>query len=243
MKLSDRLQLIADEIKVGETMADIGCDHGFLPIYLMSKKKCPKAIMTDISEGSLQKAKDNCMDFAEKFDRSIHFDHRIGNGIDVLDYGEVDVVVIAGMGGLLICDILGWDLAKSRSIKRFILQPRNYPGKLRHWLYVHGFTVVKESLVREGKFICEIMTVETDPDKLTVSEKASPYSVFFDYPDDLIEAKGGLTKEYLQRKLEQENLILQNILENSKDADRQCVPVKERIDRLQVLMRRMEAHT
>ena len=62
MKLSDRLQLIADEIKVGETMADIGCDHGFLPIYLMSEKKCPKAIMTDISEGSLQKAKDNCME-------------------------------------------------------------------------------------------------------------------------------------------------------------------------------------
>ncbi len=61
MKLSNRLQYIADEIRWGETMADIGTDHGFLPLYLLNICKCPKVIMTDISRGSLKKAEENCL--------------------------------------------------------------------------------------------------------------------------------------------------------------------------------------
>lgn len=60
MKLSERLQLIADEINKGETMADIGTDHGFLPLYLLETGKCPHVVMADISSGSLKKAEDNC---------------------------------------------------------------------------------------------------------------------------------------------------------------------------------------
>lgn len=108
MKLSDRLQLIADEINIGETMADIGTDHGFLPLYLLDSGKCPHVIMADISPGSLKKAEENC----QLYDKTREYDLRLGNGIDVLADGEVDVVAIAGMGGLLICDILGWNLKK-----------------------------------------------------------------------------------------------------------------------------------
>ena len=109
-KLSDRLQLIADQITKGETMADIGTDHGFLPINLWETGICSKVIMTDISEPSLRKAKG----YAGAYQFGSDMDFRVGNGLQVLDKGEVDTVVIAGMGGILMTEILGEDLDKSR---------------------------------------------------------------------------------------------------------------------------------
>lgn len=254
MKLSERLQYIADEIKCGETMADIGTDHGFLPLYLLEKKKCPKVIMTDISSGSLKKAEINCKLVKPKGE----YELRLGNGIDVLSDGEVDVVVIAGMGGLLIVDILEWNLKKSRSVKRYILQPRNNVGRLRHWLFSNGFSVVREGIVREGKFLCEILTVEscgfaaentrsvqsTDGVQSLQSEPGSntflDYSAEFDYPEALIAFGGPLTLEYLQRHLETEQRILESIEAKAKDSKERGRLTRQRIERLSDLIRRWE---
>ena len=97
IKLSDRLNVIAEEIEMGETVADIGTDHGFLPIFLWENRISPKVIMTDISEGSLNKAIENC----RRFHPETEFDFRLGSGIDVLSEGETDDLIIAGMGGML----------------------------------------------------------------------------------------------------------------------------------------------
>lgn len=234
MKLSDRLQFIADEIKDGETMADIGTDHGFLPLYLLETKKCPKVIMADISSGSLKKAEDNC----KLLNPSGNYDLRLGNGIDILQDGEVDVVAIAGMGGHLIADILDWNLAKSRSIKRYILQPRRHVGKLRHWLAINGFQIVKEGLVEEGKFICEILTVESGPASAGID---AAYGPEFDYPESLIEHRNPLTREYLNRRMALELVILENIEKNSQNADEESPLCRARIERIKKLISRLEA--
>lgn len=229
MKLSERLQLIADEIYTGETMADIGTDHGFLPLYLLESGKCPHVIMADISAGSLKKAEDNC----KQLNPHKNYDLRLGNGIDVLKDGEVDVVVIAGMGGLLISEILEWNLAKSRSIKRYILQPRNNPGRLRHWLAENGFTIEKESLVKEGKFICEIFTVASG---MPSGQPPDSYSALYDYPRTLLTWRNTLTKEYLLKKLTIEEKIYDNISNGSKDAAREGRACLERINQLKQLL-------
>ena len=254
MKLSERLQYIADEIKCGETMADIGTDHGFLPLYLLEKKKCPKVIMSDISSGSLKKAEINCKLVKPKGD----YELRLGNGIDVLADGEVDTVVIAGMGGLLIADILEWNLKKSRSVKRYILQPRNNVGRLRYWLYCNGFSIVKEGIVREGKFLCEILTVDNssaaEENPCLTRKKScgrreqvdgdadvfSDYGAEFDYPDALLAFGGALTMEYLQRHLETEQRILENIETKAKDSEKRGGLTRQRIERLSDLIRRWE---
>ena len=165
------------------------------------------------------------------------YELRLGNGIDILEDGEVDVVAIAGMGGNLIADILEWNLAKSRSIKRYILQPRRHVGKLRHWLQCNGFRIVKESLVEEGKFICEILTVESGPAE---EGRAAEYGAEFDYPDSLLEHVNPMTGVYLARKLELENMILDNINENSQNASGEGVLCKARIARIQSLISRLE---
>ena len=106
IKLSDRLQKIADFIEPGESVADIGTDHGFLPIALWEQGKSPHVILSDINSGPLEKARFNInKHFPEK-----QFDIRIGNGIQTIRPAEVDNIVIAGMGGLLIAEILGDEL-------------------------------------------------------------------------------------------------------------------------------------
>lgn len=234
MKLSDRLQLIADEINTGETMADIGTDHGFLPLYLLDSGKCPHVIMADISSGSLKKAEENCKNYNNGKD----YDLRLGNGIDVLENGEVDAVVIAGMGGLLIADILGWNLEKSRTIRKYILQPRNNPGRLRNWLAANGFAIVKESLVREGKFLCEILTVESGrPEDAVVR----PYGAADDYPESLLDNITPLTRVYLENRLETETRIYDRIMESGSRAEVQTKDVLERMHQLQHLLEKLES--
>lgn len=228
MNLSDRLQLIADEIIAGETMADIGTDHGFLPLYLMESGKCPHVIMADISKGSLAKADENC----KLAGPGKTYDLRLGDGIDVLEDGEVDVVAIAGMGGLLIRDILDWNIKKSRSFKRYIFQPRNKIGALRYWLYLNGFDIEKESLVREGKYICEVITVRTGNEV----KRQADYTADFDYPDSLLEWKDPLTEEYLLTKLALENSIYQNILKNSRNPEMEAVKSKAKVEKIKYLL-------
>ena len=231
MRLNERLDYIAEEIKWGETMADIGTDHGFLPIYLLSICKCPRVIMTDISPGSLKKAEENCL----RFDPGREYDLRLGNGIDVLADGEADVVVIAGMGGLLIADILDWNRKKSRSMGRFILQPRNNVGRLRHWLAANGFAIRKEGLVREGKFICEILTVE----KTEMPAEAPVYGAAFDYPESLLFFRNSYTEEYLARKLQTEKQIYEKILSGSTDGETKSRDCAARIAQLEELTERL----
>ncbi|WP_312091735.1 tRNA (adenine(22)-N(1))-methyltransferase [Aminipila sp.] len=221
IKLSDRLQTIADLIKNGQTVADIGTDHGFLPIFLWESKKSPKVILADISKGSLQKSIDNVN--LQNFSQDIlsqSFDFRLGNGIQVLENGEVDVVVMAGMGGILMTEILSADLIKTKSIKSFILQPRNGQGKLRWWLLQNGFQIKEEKLVREGKFICEVIHAEPVAwdcglIKLSMDEdweqKKQSEDIEYEIPESILISNGALAVEFAERKLKIEFDILENI--------------------------------
>lgn len=213
-RLTGRLQMIADRIETGETMADIGCDHGFLPIYLRLTGKSPKVVVADVSAPSLAKAVSNAQLYGFQIEERLPphrfvtggdagmdgelceicsaadlgsgmhgavavsvkdagvcragcasrkddpgMDFRIGNGLSVLAPGEVDAVVIAGMGGKLIRDIMAADIGHTCSFKRFVLQPRIGQGYLRKWLLTHGFIIIGEDLVVEGTHIAEIITV------------------------------------------------------------------------------------
>ena len=205
ISLSDRLEKIGNEVNKGETMVDLGTDHGFLPVALWERGISPKVIMADVSEGSLNKAKENC----RLSHPDVEFDFRLGDGLKVIENGEVDAVVIAGMGGILMTEILEADLEKSWSFKKLILQPRNNVGFLRHWLYNNCYKITNEQLVREGKYICEIITavpIETGVPKMMTSDR-----IEFEVPLKLLDFKNELTEEYIERKLNKEKSILQGI--------------------------------
>lgn len=210
--LSERLKTIADLIPYEETMADIGTDHGFLPVYLIETGRSPNAIATDISEGSLQKAIDLAK--VKKLDNMLST--RRGDGLDVIGKAEVDNVIIAGMGGILISDILGKDIEKAKSFKRLILQPRSKIGFLRKWLRDHNFTVERETLVKELDKICEIIV-------------AIPYEEFHDeFPFSIVNSSNKYTLEYLETHLKKNTMILDTII-REKSTTKKVLQIEDRI--------------
>lgn len=230
-KLTDRLQLIANQIDKGETMADIGTDHGFLPLYLWQQGISPKVIMCDISEPSLAKAKAA----AEAYQPCRELSFRAGDGLKVLETGEVDAVVIAGMGGNLIRDILSADKAKTESIGKYVLQPRNNSGPLRYWLTVNNFDIQSNLLVREGKFICEIIVAK--PVKSSENEDKRPSgscpdadSPIWEFPEDMAEANPQLAREYALNKIHIEEKIKAGILKSCNVNDLNIHGVQRRIE-------------
>ena len=233
IKLTPRLKTIADEIEKGETMADIGTDHGFLPVYLWEAGICPQVIMADISRGSLSKAEQNCKGLHPDVD----FDLRLGSGIEVLSEGEVDAVAIAGMGGILMTEILGADIHKAHSFKKLVLQPRNRIGQLRWWLYNNGFSIVNEKLVREGKYICEVITAV--PQEVAVAGDLGPDDIEYEFPHKLVDFRNELTEEYLERKLNLEKLILSSMSEGRSEDAWKLRRQSYRVEYLEYLLRRL----
>lgn len=232
MKLTPRLKKIADRIDRGESVADIGTDHAFLPLYLWEAGISPKVIMSDVSEGSLAKAGENC----QKLHPDTEFDLRLGSGIEVLEKGEVSVVVMAGMGGILMTELLGADVEKARSFSKLIFQPRKDVGKLRFWLFDNGFRITDEALVREGKYICEIISAV--PGEIAVTRQLNGDDIEYEFPHSLPDYNDELLTEYLTVKKNLEKAILSNMSKGKYTTAKELRHQQYRIDYIESLLRR-----
>lgn len=147
--LSKRLQCIADFISGNAIVADIGTDHGMLPCYLVQNKNAKCVIATDISELSLNKT----VFLANRCKLEECIQCRVGDGLSTLRPYETDTVVIAGMGGVLISEIIEGSPLVAESILVFILQPMTADAELRQYLFSHGFSIEDEKLIYDmGKF-------------------------------------------------------------------------------------------
>ncbi|MDR0570139.1 MAG: class I SAM-dependent methyltransferase [Clostridiales Family XIII bacterium] len=184
IRLSDRLEKIASCVASGESLADVGTDHGLLPMALHERGVSRRLVLCDVNEGPLEKTRDGLRrrGFARdaapsgeargsggraagsgEFWGEGAFELRKGSGLEPLEAGEVDAVALAGMGGRLIIDILAADLEKSRSFGKYALQPRNAADKLREWLARNGFPVREDGLAMEGGHICTVMLAVPRP--------------------------------------------------------------------------------
>lgn len=201
MKLSKRLQTIADFVKKNSVVADIGTDHAHIPIYLIENKIIDKAYACDINKGPLEKAKENI----ENFGVSKNIVLRLSNGLDKMSNKEADTIIIAGMGGELIIDIL--ERGKSFFDKKntFILSPHTKTDEVRDYLLRKGFEILKEDMcIEEGKFYT-VMEVRYTENKLMYSEAELLYGKF------LIENKHPVLLEFLKKEEEKYISILSNI--------------------------------
>lgn len=160
MKLGERLQTIADMVPVGSILADIGTDHAYLPIYLVEQRKVIRAIAGDIHHGPFLSAQ-NAVN-GTQLEQYIAV--RQGNGLDVLTPGEADVVVIAGMGGANIIEILSSRPEITAKLKRIILQPMIAAPLVRIWLHKNNWRIVTEELVEEEGKLYQIIAAEPGTD-------------------------------------------------------------------------------
>lgn len=146
MVLPERLLAIANQVPACEAMADIGCDHGYLPIYLLQSGRVSRAVAMDIHRGPLEQA----LLHIEKYGMASCIELRQSDGLAKLRPGEVQAVVIAGMGGMLIKDIL--EKADPRvldSLETLVLQPQTEADQVRRILHEKGFRIVDEMMVED----------------------------------------------------------------------------------------------
>lgn len=153
--LSPRLQAVANFIPLESRFADVGTDHGYLPLWLLQENRIVSAIAADLNKGPLERARE----ISTKY--QIPLDLRLSDGLENILPQEVDVVAIAGMGGQTMVHILEQWRKKHPDFwsGRFLLQPMSTQYELRKWLVSHGFVIEKEWTVREEKQLYTIMVV------------------------------------------------------------------------------------
>ncbi|MBE5780702.1 MAG: SAM-dependent methyltransferase [Clostridiales bacterium] len=137
-----------------DSIADIGCDHGYIGLQLLKKDKCSETVEVDISEPSLQKAVDL---FTEK---GISSRARFVVGDGLAPAKGVDAAIIAGLGGKLIIDLINKDIHIARAMDYLILQPNNSAAELRRYVTEHGFTIIDEAICYENRRHYAIMRIE-----------------------------------------------------------------------------------
>ncbi len=156
-----RLKAVYNEID-GKTLVDVGCDHGKISVQALIDKKVSRVIATDISQKSLNKA----IELSKKYNiENIEF--KCGNGLDVIKDNEADTVLIAGMGGMEIIDILK---RKPKGIKKIILCPHSNTIELREFLVSNNFKISKDYIVKEDKIFYSIIVANVD-EKSVYKEK------------------------------------------------------------------------
>lgn len=149
MELSKRLEAVASLVSRGNRLADVGTDHGYIPIALVERQWIPSAIALDINRGPLERASLHIREHGleEKIQT------RLSDGVNKLRLGEVDAVVIAGMGGPLLQNILSAGKDVLSSVKELVLQPQSEIGGVRHFLEANNYEILEEKMIEEdGKF-------------------------------------------------------------------------------------------
>ena len=215
MKISDRIKAICGAVTSGETIADIGTDHAYVPLILYKNNVSPHVIMCDISAGSLSKAKKSFTNSEIDMPES---SFRVGDGIDVIEKWEVDALIIAGLGGVTIVDILSNDIDKLQSFKKLILQPRNNSGPLRSFLYRYGFDITDNKLVKEGKFSCEVIvavrTSKINSENGPRSARELPYNetdIRWRYPEGIINNDASVVSKRLGHAIDNHIEEIENL--------------------------------
>lgn len=229
MELSKRLKRIAEHVDKCESVADIGTDHGYIPIYLVKEEICKKAIASDINKGPIEKAKVNVA-FEGVSNRVKCL---LGPGLNPLKVGEVNGVILAGMGGNLTRDILLADMDKVKKYDFIILQPAQNPEVLREFLYKNDYEIIDEDLIKdEGRFYELFKVKYNENSEKLVFEDELEYEV-----SPLLREKGHpLFKEFIEEKINRCETILSFIKEDTEAAKKRKSDLEEKINKLKGML-------
>lgn len=201
--LSDRLKAVANMVTPGLPVADIGCDHAYLPIYLAKEELSPYVIACDVNAGPVIKAQENI----EDVDLGERIDVRQGDGLSVISPGEVKSVVLAGMGGKLMIRILSEGADVLREVSEIIMEPQSEVAMLRHFLQDSGFRIISENMVCEdNKFYPVIKAIHgtMNWDK----------EIYFRYGKILLREENPVLHEFLLVEKEYCSNLLKELAEN-----------------------------
>ena len=201
MKINDRLKKIGDLVDANSLCLDIGCDHALLDIYLVKEKNQQKAIASDIALGPLEKASENIKKYRVE-DKVIT---RLGNGLDTYT-DDIDTAIASGMGGRTIIGIFKNNLKITKKLNQIIVSPNNYQKDVRKFFTSIGFYIEDEELVKDGKYIYQIIKLKKGRKRYSKKE------MFFG--PVLLTQKNKLFKDYFERELTSRKIMIDLLPKN-----------------------------
>ncbi|WP_071982986.1 tRNA (adenine(22)-N(1))-methyltransferase [Clostridium butyricum] len=209
MELSKRLNWILNIMDKCDVIMDVGTDHGYIAIELIKRNLADKVIASDINKDPLNKAKLNVS--LEGLSNKIEL--RLGGGLTTVKEKEVNGVLIAGMGGNLIRDILENDIKKVKNMDYLVLQPAQNPEVLREYLYISDYEIIDEDVCfDEGKYY-EVFKVKYKENNSTKLE-----NIFYEVSPILLNKKSDVFKDYLYEKIDKYKKVKSFIKDNTEHA-------------------------
>ena len=192
--INKRLLVCSELVRAGAVLADIGTDHAYLPIYLLERGIIERAVLSDINQGPLNKAREN----SEKAGFIHKVELRLCNGASELSECGATDYAICGMGGELIADIIEHAPHLKNKNINLILQPMSKPEALREYLFSNGFDILKEKYVTDtGKhYVCILARFSG------VNTPFSEADARFGKIDVFIGAKSDELQKYMGAKIE-----------------------------------------
>lgn len=213
--LSKRLQMLADMVSDGNRLVDVGCDHGFLSIWLVQQGKCPRALAMDVRPGPLAAAKTH----VEEAALADYIETRISDGLKAYCDGEAQSLVCAGMGGPLMEKILTDSYEKARNLKELILQPQSEIREFREFLRKSGFRIVAENaVIDEGKYYFAMKAVP-DNAKEQKSHESEDHNtseaqhLYDTYGEFLLKGMHPVLHDFLKQRFETVKKLEQSLTE------------------------------
>lgn len=193
MKLSKRLLAVAKLVPTGAVVMDIGTDHGYLPLYLLSSKHCDKVYGTDLREGPLSSAAENGQQFLVKKQLIL----MIQDGLLPIP-SDVNCITISGLGGTLMAEMFQQDKVNLNSITKIIVQPQGHSERIRSVLNNLGFMISNETMILENKLFYEVIEFTKGIQSLTENELLFGPCLLSEKSADFI-ARWKQEKDYLEK--------------------------------------------
>ena len=211
-KIPKRMLAIAALVNHSKVLADVGCDHAYISINLLENGKADRIIASDLREGPLKIAKENInlTDFKDRIET------RLCPGLEGFEAGEVDTVLISGMGGMLVKEILSEGIRVVEAADTLILEPQSDLRVVRAYLREIGFEIIDEDMLKEsGKYYQIIKAVKAET-KL-VSKNGIGVIAEDEFGPVLIRKKHPVLKEFLLNNKE--------FIESQKDSENDRIRV------------------
>lgn len=220
MVLSERLMMSISMMPKGKVVADVGCDHARVAIWLVKNGIAPRVIATDLRTGPLSHADANIA----YFHCEDKIETRLSDGLMNLRPSEAEVILIAGMGGGLTVHILSEGLDRIRLASDLVLQPQSERGAVRRFLLEHDFSIVEERCcVEDGKFYNSIHAVNRSlqREKTTDSEFLEEEYEFGRY---LLQEKNPVLLDYLKNEYRKALLVKASLESNHTESAQSRLP-------------------
>lgn len=256
VELSKRMQAVAAFVPKNTVVCDVGCDHGFVSIYLVQQKICPKVFAMDVKKGPLERAREHILQYGLED----YIPTRLSDGLSAIKMEEAEVfidgAIIAGMGGRLVVKILEDSLDKVRNMSYLVLQPQSELAFVRKWLRQQGFLITDEDMVLEDGKYYPVLFIELQKDwkclrqmqeknqkelKIVAERENNQEEPVRQEAEDcygpcLIQKKHPVLKSYLQFWEKHQQSILQQVSEHPE----RKAEILQELQRIHYTLSRME---